>query len=388
VKPIPPRAAVVGVHNTRQARRLDGETQQSLMLGAAKAALADAGLTFADVDGVSAAPHTNTVIYDYRLGPAWQGSQFGLAMVLEAAAAIATGQAEVVLIVTGEAGRYTERESTAPWTRPGNEFVIPYGLFTAAEFALVARRHMHMYGTTPQQLAEVAAIIRNNGHINPEAIYSGRGPFTPDDILASRMVADPYHLLDCSTTSEGGCALVLTSIERARDLPRGDRPVAVLGGGTEYYGPAYQYPPMWDLAGRSGVQVNGLIGRRAGDRAFETAGLTRDDVDVLEFYDPFSFEIIRQLEALRFCPEGEGGPFVQDGHIAPGGRYPVTTDGGTMSFSHAGATVQMLQRVIRGVQQVRGECVSAQVPDARVALCTNAGAGALFHQVALVGAVD
>ncbi len=382
------RTAIVGIANTRQARRLEGETQQSLMLSAAKAALADAGLTFADVDGVSASPDSRGLIYDYRLGPAWLGSQFGLAMVLEAAGAIAAGEAEVVLIVTGEAGRYTERESTAPWTRPGNEFVIPYGMFTAAEFALVARRHMHMYGTTPEQLATVAATIRNNGHVNPEAIYYGRGPFTPADILASRMVADPYHLLDCSTTSEGGCALVLTTAERARDLPRGDRPVTLLAGGTEQYGPAYQFPPTWDLAGRSGAQVNGLIGRRAADRAFATAGLTREDVDVLEFYDPFSFEIIRQLEALRFCPEGEGGRFVEDGNIAPGGRYPVTTDGGTMSFSHAGATVQMLQRVIRGVEQVRGECVSAQVPNARVALCTNAGAGALFHQLALVGAVD
>ena len=111
--------------------------------------------------------------------------------------------ADVVLIVTSEAGVYTERASTAPWTRPGHEFVIPWGMFTAAEFALVARRHMHMYGTTPEQLAKVAATIRNNGHVNPEAVYYGRGPFTPDDILASRMVADPFHILDCSTTSRG-----------------------------------------------------------------------------------------------------------------------------------------------------------------------------------------
>ncbi len=112
---------------------------------------------------------------------------------------------------------------------PGHEFVIPWGLFTAAEFALIARRHMHMYGTTPEQLARVAAAIRNNGHANPEAVYYGRGPFTPGDILASRMVADPFHILDCSTTTEGGCALVLTTEERARDLRK--PPVAVLGGG-------------------------------------------------------------------------------------------------------------------------------------------------------------
>ncbi len=379
------QAAIVGIHNTRQARRLEGETSRSLTVAATRGALADAGLDLADVDGVSSGGGSSSLLYDLRLGPSWVGNQFGIGMVLEAAAAIESGQAEVVLLVTAEAGVYTARESTAPWTRPGHEFVIPWGMFTAAEFALVARRHMHEYGTTPQQLARVSATIRNNGHVHPGAVYSGRGPFTPEDILASRMVADPFHILDCSTTSEGGCALVMTSVARARDLRK--RPVALLGGGTEYFGPAYRYPPMWDLAGRSGVHPNGLIGRRSADRAFAQAGLARDDVDVLELYDPFSFEIIRQLEAMRFCGPGEGGGFVDDGHIDITGSHPVTTDGGTMSFSHAGANVQMLQRVIRGVEQVRGECASAQIPDAKVALCTNAGAGALFHMVAIVGAV-
>jgi acetyl-CoA acetyltransferase len=374
------------VHNTRQARRLEGETSRSLNVEATQAALADAGLTLADVDGVSAGGDGASLIYDFRLGPAWMGMQFGVNMVLEAASAIAAGLAETVLLVTSEAGVYTERASTAPWTRPGHEFVIPWGLFTAAEFALVARRHMHMYGTTPEQLARVAATIRNNGHANSEAVYYGRGPFTPADILASRMVADPYHILDCSTTSEGGCALVLTTEERARDLPK--PAVGVLAGGTEYFGPAYRFPPKWDLAGRSGAHSNGLIGKRSADRAFAMAGLTRDDVDVLEFYDPFSFEIIRQLEALGFCGPGEGGAFVDDGHIDITGSHPVTTDGGTMSFSHAGANVQMLQRVIRGVQQVRGECATSQVPGARTAMCTSAGAGALFHMVTLLGSVD
>jgi acetyl-CoA acetyltransferase len=375
---------IVGIHNTKQARRLEGETSRSLSVQATQAALADAGLTLEDVDGVCSMGDSASLIYDFRLGPAWQGIQFGLGAVTEAAAAIRAGMADVVLIVTAEVSVYTERASTAPWTRPGHEFVIPWGMFTAAEFALVARRHMHMYGTTPEQLAKVAATIRNNGHINPEAVYYGRGPFTPQDILASRMVADPYHILDCSTTSEGGCAIVMTTQERARDLR--SKPVALLGGGSEYFGPAYRYPPMWDLEGRSGVHPNGLIGKRSTERAFAMAGINHDDVDVLELYDPFSFEIIRQLEAMGFCKPGEGGGFVDDGHIELTGSHPVTTDGGTMSFSHAGANSQMLQRVIRGVQQIRGECVSGQVPDARVAVATNAGAGALFHMVAVLGA--
>ncbi|WP_433368991.1 thiolase family protein [Streptosporangium sp. CA-115845] len=377
------RAAIAGVFNTPQARRLEGWTTRKLIASAALGALRDAGLTLAAVDGVITEGDSSALIYDLRLGPAWQGRGFGLDAVVEAANAIEGGQADVVLIVAAAAGVYVDRDATAPWTRPENEFVAPWGLFTAAEFALIARRHMTTYGTTPEQLAMVAATIRNNGHHNPEAVYSGRGPFKPEDILASRMIADPFHLLDCSMTSEGGCALVLVAADRLADLPA--KPVHVLGGGADYYGPAYQFPPSWDLAGRRGGPVNGRIGGRAADRAFRHAGLERSDVDVLELYDPFSFEIIRQLEAFGFCEPGEGGPFVEDGHIAITGSHPVTTDGGTMSFSHAGGSPQMFQRVIRGVQQLRGEAGPLQVPGAEVALCSGAGAGALFNSVVLLG---
>jgi acetyl-CoA acetyltransferase len=127
------------------------------------------------------------------------------------------------------------------------------------------------------------------------------------------------------------------------------------------------------------------VGADAAKAMFAMAGLGPGDVDVAELYDPFSFEIIRQLEAFGFCGDGEGGAFVEDGHIAAGGRLPITTDGGTMSYSHAGLNVQMLQRVIRGVLQLRGECVTIQVPDAEVALCSNGGSGALFNDVMLLG---
>jgi acetyl-CoA acetyltransferase len=151
-------------------------------------------------------------------------------------------------------------------------------------------------------------------------------------------------------------------------------------------GPAYQHPPAFDLGGRrSDDLVAGWVGRRAARHAFATAGLGPDDVDVCELYDPFSFEIIRQLEAFGFCGEGEGADLVADGAIGPGGRWPVTTDGGTMSFSHGGAAVQLLQRVIRGVHQLRGTCASMQVEGAEVALCTGGGAGALFTDVAILG---
>lgn len=375
--------AIVGAFNTPQARSLEGHDSMSIAVDGALGALADAGIGLDEVDGV-AGQFAADIVLGARMGPCSRKlSTHGIPTVLEAASMIAFGECEVVVIAAGGAAMYTERSATAPWTRPANELVMGYGLFTAAEFALMARRHMVVHGTTAEQLAAAAATIRNNGHENPDAVYSGRGPFTVQDILESRMVADPFHLLECSMTSEGGCGLVLTTAERARDAA--STPVWILGGAGDTYGPAYVVPPVWDMRGRDDDIPAGYVGRRAARRCFDVAGLGPEDVDVAELYDPFSFEIIRQLEAFGFCKEGEGGPFVEDGHIAPGGTVPVTTDGGTMSYSHAGLNVQMLQRVIRGVHQVRGTCSSTQIDGVDVALCTNGGSGALFCDVLLVG---
>lgn len=376
--------AIVGVFNTVQARTLPDHDSLSIAIEGALGALDDAGIGMANVDGVIG-ERAGELVYELRLGPCRRSMNgLGIPAVLEAAALIVTGQCQVVLVVGGSAGIYTDRASTAPWTRPTNEFVAGYGMFTAAEFALMARRHMLTFGTTPYQLASVASTIRNNGHINPEAVYFGRGPFTPEDILASRPIAEPFHLLDCSTASEGGCGMVLATADRATDLRQ---PAAwILGGGSDAFGPSYQHGPIWDFTGGGAHDVPaGYVGRRAARDAFAACGLSPSDVDVCELYDPFSFEIIRQLEAFGFCPDGEGGPFVLDGAIGPGGRLPITTDGGTMSYAHPGNSTQMLQRVIRSVEQVRGTCLTAQVPGAQVALCSNGGSGALFNDVLLVG---
>src|ERR1700756_5250827 len=272
-------AAIVGVHNTRQGRRLDGETSRGLALKAIQGALDDAGLTLDDVDGISAGPLSTTLIYDLRIGPAWQGLGFGVGMITEAVTAIEPGMADVVVLVAAQAGEYRDHEATAPWTRPENEFVAPWGMFTAAAFALLAPRHIHVYGTKREQLSIVAATIRNNGSQNPEAVYYQRGPFTPDHITASRPIADPFHLLDCATTTEGGCALVVANVEKfgfARP------PIYLLGSGFDFYGPSYQHPPAWDLTGRSGTNPNGVVGRHASDLAFVHARIDRGDVDVLE----------------------------------------------------------------------------------------------------------
>ncbi|NKY43650.1 thiolase family protein [Nocardia cerradoensis] len=375
--------AIVATYNTPQARVLEGHTAFSITLAAARGVLAESGVAAAEVDAVFS-KHAPELIYALGIGPAWNSnSKGGIAGVLQAASLVATGLAKTVLLADGEAGIYTERAATAPWTRPSNEFVAPFGLYTAAEFALIARRHMDRYGTSAEQMAEVATTIRNNGHVNPEAVYYGRGPFQPSDVLASRMIAEPFHLLDCAMTSEGGCALLITTVERAADLA--GSPVYILGGGLDTLGPAYRHAPIWDLTGSGSDIPNGYVGRRAARQAFAMAGLSPSDVDVCELYDPFSFEVIRQFEAFEFCGDGEGGDFVMDGRIRHDGQYPITTDGGLMSYSHGGGVVQLSQRVARGVQQLQKQCPTRQIPGAQVALCSNGGAGALFTDVVLLG---
>jgi acetyl-CoA acetyltransferase len=371
--------AIVGAYNTRQSRKAE-LSETALLLDAMRGALRSAGLGFPDLDGL----HCSSSVRRWSpretaawLGgrPVWTGTgDVGIPAVLEAALAISAGLCETVLVATAQADEYVDRVATAPWTRPPNEFTECFGLFTAAEFALIARRHMHEYGTRPEDLAEVAATIRNHGAQNPEAVMFGRR-VTSADVLASRMIADPFHLLDCALTTEGGAGIVLTSAARARDLAV--RPIWVLGGALDRCGMSYVTPPVWDRYGD--------VGARAARIAFAQAGLTPRDVHVAELYDPFSFEVIRQLEAFGFCARGEGGAYVGGARISVGGALPVATNGGLLSFSHAGLA-QLLQKPIAAVQQLRGELPEAlTVPAARVALASNGGAGALFCDVLLLG---
>jgi acetyl-CoA acetyltransferase len=371
--------AVVGVYNTPQAKILPDWTEPALLVDAMRGTLANAGLTPKDVDGVM----LNSWVWRisaregaHLLGghPCWTGSEFGVAGLLEAAAAIATGQCHTVLMAAAQCGEYTDRESTVSWTRPANEFVECWGRYTAAGFALIAQRHMHLYGTPPEALAEVAAAIRMNGARNPEAVHFGK-EVIPEHVLNSRMVADPFHLLDCCITSEGGAGLVMTTAERARDLDA--TPIWLLGGACDRQGMSYVTSPVWDKYGK--------VGSRAAGLAFEQCGLGPKDVDTLELYDPFSFEVIRQLEAFGFVPEGEGGGYVLEGNVRIDGPTPVATNGGLLSFSHAGLA-QLLQKPIAAVQQLRGDVPKElKVPEAKVAIATNGGAGALFDDVLLLG---
>ncbi len=376
--------AIVGAHNTRQAKRLEGHDSVSITVEATIEALRTAGLRPADVDMILG-EHAHAVMHNLGIGPVRCGRspEAGIAAVADAASAIATRQAEVVVVTGGRAGHQAADESTVSWTRPENEFVAVFGMFTAAEFALFARRHMAVYGTTSEQLAMVAATIRNNGHATPGALHYGRPPCTPAAVLASRLIVDPFHLLDCAVVCEGGAALVLTTDERARDLPA--PPVYVHGVGMESIAPPYQIPPSWDYIPPRGTGVKaGLIGAGSARRAFAMAGLQPRDIDVCEFYDPFSFEIIRQFEAFGFCGIGEGGAFAADGNMSLDGRFPTTTDGGALAYSHTGVA-QELQRVIRGVEQLTGTCASNQIGGCEVVMCSNGGSGAMYCDALILG---
>ncbi|MEZ5504326.1 MAG: thiolase family protein [Halioglobus sp.] len=371
-------AVIVGAYNTRQAKRLELD-EIDVLLDAVHGALASAGISLAEVDGYNVTSstqrlHARQAVMLFGGRPSWTGSDIGIPAVIEAALAISAGLCETAVIATAQVAAHRDRQKTAPWTRPTNEFVECWGLFTPAEFALMARRHMHLYGTREDQLAEVAATIRNHGARHPDACHYGKF-VTPEDVLNSRMIADPFHLLDCAMTSEGGAAVVLTSVERARDLDV--QPIYLLGGGTDKQGMAYVTAPVWDAYGQ--------VGRRAAEQAFAQAGLTPQDVDVLELYDPFSFEIIRQLEVFGFCAIGEGGDFVMEGHLRMDGRYPTVTNGGLLSFSHAGLA-QLLQKPISACAAAAREYPPELTVDgARVALTSNGGSGALFTDVLLLG---
>jgi acetyl-CoA acetyltransferase len=273
--------AIVGAFNTPQAKRLDGHSSASVTMLAIQGALDDAGLSYADVDGLSVTPTDPSRIqkdesldwaYRARLGNVWAGSaMLAIPALLEAALAIASGQCSVVVVASGQAGLYTDRTSTAPWTRPANEFVQCWGLYTAAEYALVARRHMHQFGTTSEQLALAAATVRSYGAINPAAVHYGRA-VTVETVLSSPLIAEPFHLLDCSMTSEGGAGIVLTTTERARDLDT--RAAFVLGGAAEGCAPGYTYPPTYELVGG--------VGRGGAPRAVGIGGIKTTDLAVCE----------------------------------------------------------------------------------------------------------
>lgn len=374
--PLRAAAAIVGVaDDAHPSGQIEGTVPQ-IEARMIREALADAGLTLADVDGVAINNPVGwaaSLELAERLGiaPRWTdttqtgGSSFEI-HVQHAAAAIALGLAEVVVVVYAATPRSDFKRGTGGWrTRaaaggatPNVEWEMPHGLrLPMGAYALAASRHMHEFGTTSEQLAEIAVQTREWAALNPRARL--QDPITVDDVLASPMEASPLHKLDCCLVTDGAGAVVLTSLERARSLAR--PPVAVLGAGVGHTHSMISQMP--DLTTTGGVV--------SGREAFAIAGLGPAEVDVVELYDSFTITVLLALEDLGFCPKGEGGAFVADGPLRPGGTLPANTNGGGLAYTHPGQYGMFL--LVEAVRQLRGEAGPRQVPDAEVAIAHGSG---------------
>jgi acetyl-CoA acetyltransferase len=377
--------AVVGVYATEQRRQLD-QSALSACLEAALGAVRDAGLEISDIDGIAArwpgpggtVMHPGSADWATLLNIPlrWIQDTYpqGIPAALDAAAAIASGLCNTVLIVGGQAAIRDGSGRVAAYTRPENEFVAPWGAFTAVHFALLAQQYLARYPDARAGAAAAAATIRNRGHLNPAAIMFGRGPYTPDDILAAPPIATPFTLLDLCLASEGAAAMVLTRRDIAKDTRA---PVWILGGGCEWHRQQYVNPPRYaDLW---------TLGSDAASRAYRMAGVGPQDIDVAQLYDINSFEVLRQLEVLGFCGPGEAAGFVQDAGVGRDGALPINTDGGLMSYSHIGWGGPTL-KIVEAVHQLRHEASERQVSGAQIALATGAGSGAQYYNVLVLGA--
>jgi acetyl-CoA acetyltransferase len=365
------RVAVTGIGETRYQR---GATRAStaLQLEAALAAIADAGLTPRQIDGIipigiTGAPAeelaTNLGVEELRysaLTP--MGGASSIAAIQTAAAAISAGLCNHVLIAAGRnvsaGARAGARIHQMPQFHLVTEFELPLGAIAPAQlYAPMARRHMELFGTTSAQLGEIAVACRTHALLNDNAIM--KKPITVADHQASRMIADPFRLLDCSLESDGGAAFVISSAEAARDMPR---PRVLVSGIAE----GHPDSPS-AITHRPDMTKLGLA--KAAPRAFAMAGVTPADIQVAEIYDCFTWVVLCQIEDMGFCAKGEGGSFVQDGRIRLGGKLPVNTHGGLLSQAH----MLGLNHVVELVRQLRHEAPGRQVEGVEIGLATGYG---------------
>jgi acetyl-CoA acetyltransferase len=340
-------------------------------------ALADSGVAKADLDGYMCAgggpASTDSAVgmaeylgINHRFidGTMTGGSSFEF-YVQHAAAAIREGLCDTILVTYGSdllssQGRMLGSKGFyGAGARVGGalQFEAPYGNVLIGAYAMAAQRHMYEYGTTSEQLAAIAVAVRGHAALNPSALY--RDPITVDDVLSSRMIADPLHKLDCCVISDGGGAIIITTAERARDL---------------------RQPPAYVL-GAAGAQTHWNIGQmpdftatataQSGAEAFAQAGVTPDDIDTIQFYDSFTITALLMLEDLGFCAKGEGGKLAESGALQLGGALPLNTDGGGLSSCHPGMRGIFL--LIEATRQLRGQAGAAQVPGCELALACGSG---------------
>lgn len=377
----------VGLSEYPVAPDLDGVQHHVL---AARRAIEDAGIDKSEIDGyVNAGGGGGMMVDDavtmaeylrinhrYIDGTMTGGSSFEF-HVQHLAAAIRDDACDTALVTYGsdQLSRMGRKLGTGGFTRGGQRVAGPiqyeaaYGNSLVGSYAMHATRHMHEFGTTSEQLAEIAVGVREFAMLNPKAMY--RDPMTVDDVLTSRMIADPLHKLDCCAITDGGGAFVITTAERAKDLPK--PPVYVLGAaGAQTH---------WNISQQ--VDFTTCAGAQAGPEALGKAGLTHDDVDMLMFYDSFTITCLILLESLGFVKQGEGGPFAAEGGLKRGGKWPLNTDGGGLSSCHPGMRGIFL--IIEAVRQLRGAAGEAQVPNCEVALAAGSGGWLSCIGVAVLG---
>ena len=368
-------AAIVGIHE-HVTRYAPDKSELQIQGESVVKALEDAGLTKKDVDGLltasSGASDSALNLADYldmypdyldntNVGGA--SFEFHLGHALNA---IATGRINCAVITYSamtRSGGLSMGTGAAAWTQAGlvpspDSFEYLYGITTVGLYALIAQRHMHQYGTKPEHLAEIAVAVRKHASMNPQALF--RNPITVEDVVRSRIISSPLHLLDCCVITDGGGAVVVASPEVARNCRQ--RPVWVLGTGEAA---AHQGAGKRDLVYTAAKQSHGP--------AFAMAGVSHDDIDMAMIYDSFTITVLEALEDLGFCEKGEGGDFVSGGRLQIGGGLPINTDGGGLSSNHPGMRGIFL--LLEATRQLRHqfEGTPRQVPDCKIALCHGTG---------------
>ncbi|MFN0089470.1 MAG: acetyl-CoA acetyltransferase [Acidimicrobiales bacterium] len=340
-----------------------------------KAALDDAGLSISDVDGFATCFGTSFFpsmdLAEYLgVTPRWTdttqtgGSAFEV-HVEHAAAAIAAGLCDVVVVTYLQTPRSARKRGKRGFgggggggRGPMHEWEAAYGgMMPPSAYALAAQRHMHEFGTTSEQLAQIAVSTREWAQLNPRARY--QEPLTIDEVLSSRMVSSPLHSLDCCLITDGAGCVVLTSAERAKDLRK--PPAYILGVGTSHTHSMISAMPDF-------TRTAGAV---SGPQAFTMAGVTPAEVDVLQSYDSFTITVLLALEDLGFVKKGEGGPFAASGALGPGGSLPTNTNGGGLSYCHPGMYGMFL--LVEAVRQLRGEAGPRQVDGAQLAVAHGCG---------------
>ncbi len=380
-------SAIVGVADEVSPSGVIDVPIRALEATVIKRALDEADLTLADVDGLCSSTggtlmHSLELAEQLGIAPRWTdstqtgGASYGL-YVEHAAAAIAAGLCETVVISyasTPRAARKRGEKGMGIFASPERlEWETPFGLFLPiGAYALATSRHMAAFGTTAEQLAQIAVDTRQWAQRNPRAHL--REPLTVDEVLNSGFIAEPLHKLECCLVTDGAAAIVMTSAERAKHL-RGT-PCYVLGAASAATHTSISQMP--DL-----TETPGAI---SGPAAFEAAGLTPSDIDVVELYDSFTITVLLALEDLGFCKKGEGGPFVGDGVLAPGGARQGQTTGGGLSYTHPGAFGAFL--IVEAVRQLRGECGDRQIQAATTALAHGCGGVLSATSTVILGTED